>query len=455
MCGIFGVDGDVKAATLTHLGLHALQHRGHESGGIAAADGDKMRLERGRGFIDEAVPKEVLDQLSAVRAIGHVRYSTAGGSDFAQPLRIECRYGPIACAHNGNLVNATELRRGHVEEGYTYQTGVDTEVILHLIARSKKPTVEEAIAEALSQVHGAYSILFLTTKRLTAVRDPLGFRPLVMGRLDNATIFASETCALDLVEASYVRDVQPGEMLVVKEDGVSSRTLFPDKVAPLAECIFEHVYFARPDSYVFEEPAHEVRKQLGRLLAKEHSVEADVVVAVPDSGNSAALGFSEASGIPFDIGLIRNHYIGRTFIQPTQELRISKVRIKHNMVRSVLAGKRVVLVDDSIVRANTSRRIVRLIRRAGAREIHVRISSPPTIESCYYGIDTPQVTELIAAQLSVEQIQRYIEADSLAYLSVEGLMSVGASKHSKCNACFTRQHPEVNPMMWLTKQKES
>jgi len=445
-CGIFGIHDHPEAANLTYLGLYALQHRGQESVGIAASDGTKLKLSRSMGYVADAFDEARLAGLPGRAAMGHVRYSTAGDSGLAnaQPFLIDCAHGEIAICHNGNLVNAQDLRDKLVRQGAIFQTTSDTEVLLHLYARSKAATREEALVEALGHVQGAFSFILLTRDSLIAVRDPHGFRPLVVGRLGDAHIFCSETCALDLIGAAYLRDVEPGEVLIAGPGGL--RSLKPFGPAALSHCIFEHVYFARPDSLVFEESVNEVRTNLGRVLAREAPAEADVVVPIPDSGVCAALGFAEASGIPFQMGLIRNHYVGRTFIQPQQSIRHFGVKVKLNPVRSILHDKRVVLVDDSIVRGTTSRKIVRLVKAAGAREVHMRISCPPTVSPCFYGVDTPRRLELIAATHTVEEIQRYLDADSLAYLSLDGLLStVGDRRNRYCTSCYTGEYPVVFP----------
>jgi amidophosphoribosyltransferase len=443
-CGIFGVFGHLEAAHLTYLGLHALQHRGQESAGIVSSDGAGMYVEKGMGLVNDVFTDGKLGHLPGDRAIGHVRYSTAGDTVAAnaQPLLIECHRGPIAIAHNGNLVNAGLLRYELEAAGSIFQCTSDTEVILHLYARSHRERLEDAIAVSLSKVMGAYSLLFLTKDAMVAARDPWGFRPLVLGRLPGGvTVAASETCALDLIDAEYIRDVEPGEMVVVDRTGMRSFKPFPQERS--SHCIFEHVYFARPDSLVFGRNVLGTRLQLGRQLAREAPVPADVVVPVPDSGNGAALGFAQESGIPFAMGLIRNHYVGRTFIQPSQSIRSFGVKIKLNPVRGVLEGKRVVLIDDSIVRGTTSRKIVAMVRSAGAKEIHMRISSPPTTGPCYYGIDTPHKKELIAASHSVEEIRQHLGVDSLSYLSHEGLLSAMEDPQGQrhCTACFTGRYP--------------
>ena len=445
-CGVFGIFGHPEAANLTYLGLYALQHRGQESAGIATGDGERIRVSRGMGLVADAFTEPVLESLAGHIAIGHTRYSTAGESSVAnaQPFVIDCAHGQIAIAHNGNLVNARELRDRLVRDGSIFQTSSDTEVVLHLYARSREQTIEGALIEAIGQVSGAFSFVLLTKDRLIAARDPYGFRPLALGRLGDAYVVCSETCALDLIGATYVRDVEPGELLVVSDGGVRSLRPFPP--AASAHCIFEHVYFARPDSYVFGKSVNEVRTEMGRILASESRIDADVVSPIPDSGVCAAQGFAEASGIPMEMGLIRNHYIGRTFIQPQQAIRHLSVKIKLNPVRSVLEGKRVVLVDDSIVRGTTSRKIVKMVRAAGAREVHMRISCPPTVSPCFYGVDTPSESELIAANQSVEEIREFIEADSLSYLSLEGLLrAVRPDGGSYCTSCYTGVYPVARP----------
>ena len=442
-CGLFGIYGHPEAAHLTYLGLYALQHRGQESAGIVASDGARLRIEKGMGLVNDVFTDARLAALEGDRAMGHVRYSTAGDTVAAnaQPILIECHRGTIALGHNGNLVNAAILRQELEAAGSIFQSTSDTEVILHLYARSHRERLEDAIAASLSKVMGAFSLLFLTPEALVAARDPWGFRPLVLGRLDGATIVCSETCALDLIDAQYVRDVEPGELLVIDEQGVRSFHPFPPE--PPSQCIFEHVYFARPDSQVFGRNVLVSRLLLGRQLAREAPAPADIVVPVPDSGMGAALGYAQESGLPFQWGLIRNHYVGRTFSEPKQSIRSFGVKVKLNPVKSVLEGKRVVLIDDSIVRGTTSRKIVGMVRGAGAREVHVRISSPPTTGPCYYGIDTPLKSELIASRHSLEEIRDYIAADSLAYLSHEGLLKAvddpGQTRH--CTACFSGRYP--------------
>jgi amidophosphoribosyltransferase len=445
-CGVFGIFGHPEAANMTYLGLYALQHRGQESAGIAATDGRQVRISRSMGYVADIFDGETLSALPGPASIGHVRYSTAGESGLlnAQPILIDCAHGQIALCHNGNLVNARELRDELVQQGSIFQSNSDTEVILHLYARSKAHNIEDAIVESVAQVQGAFSLVMLTRDRLIAVRDPHGFRPLALGRLDNAIVICSETCAMDLIGATYERDIEPGEVLIVSADGIRSIKPFPP--APLAHCIFEHVYFARPDSYVFGRSVNEVRTDLGRILAREQPVAADVVVPVPDSGVCAAMGFAEESGVPLRMGLIRNHYVGRTFIQPQASIRHFGVKVKLNPVRSVLDGRRVILVDDSIVRGTTSQKIVKMVRAAGAKEVHVRISCPPTISPCFYGVDTPRKSELIAATHTLEEIRDYLEADSVAYLSLEGLLSaVGSERNSYCSSCYTGRYPVQIP----------
>jgi amidophosphoribosyltransferase len=445
-CGVFGIFGHPEAANMTYLGLYALQHRGQESAGIAASDGGRVRISRAMGYVADTFDGPTLSHLTGTSAIGHVRYSTAGESKLtnAQPILIDCAHGQIALCHNGNLVNARELRDELVQQGSIFQSSSDTEVILHLYARSRARDVEDAIVESIAQVQGAFSLVMLTPDRLVAVRDPHGFRPLALGRLGDAVVICSETCAMDLIGATYERDVDPGEVLVVSAGRIRSIKPFPP--APLAHCIFEHVYFARPDSYVFGRSVNEVRTELGRVLAREQPVEADVVVPVPDSGVCAAVGFAEQSGLPLRMGLIRNHYVGRTFIQPQQSIRHFGVKVKLNPVRSILDGRRVILVDDSIVRGTTSRKIVRMVRATGAREVHVRISCPPTISPCFYGVDTPSKSELIAATHTLEEIRAFLEADSVAYLTLEGLLSaVGSERGSYCSSCYTGQYPVEIP----------
>ncbi|HKW88116.1 MAG TPA: amidophosphoribosyltransferase [Candidatus Acidoferrales bacterium] len=441
-CGVFAVFGHEEAAKLTYLGLYALQHRGQESAGIVATDGTSLRVEKGMGLVQDIFTPNVIARLSGAAAIGHTRYSTAGDTSLAnaQPLVSDCNKGKLALAHNGNLTNALELRRSLEHKGSIFQTTSDTEVIVHLVARSKIGNLAGAIADALNQVEGAYSLLILTRDEVFAIRDPRGFRPLILGRRDNAFVVASESCAFDLIGAEYEREIEPGEMLRISKSGVESIRFAPEK--PHQYCIFEHVYFSRPDSIVFGRPVNRSRERLGRLLAREHPAVADMVVPVPDSGVPAAIGYASESGLPFRMGLIRNHYVGRTFIEPEQSIRDFGVRLKLNPVRRLLEGKRVALVDDSIVRGTTSRKIVRMVRDAGAAEVHVRISCPPTISPCHYGVDTPTKLELIAARNSIEQIREFIGADSLGYLSLENLRAAVEDGQGKfCTSCYTGVYP--------------
>ncbi len=441
-CGVFGVFGHPEAAKLTYLGLYALQHRGQESAGIASSDAADLHIHKGMGLVEEIFKPAMLQRLAGDAAIGHTRYSTAGDTSLgnAQPIVIDCNKGKLALGHNGNLTNALDWRRKLEHRGSIFQTTSDTEVIVHLIARSPTHNLSGAIGDALNQVEGAYSLLLLTREELYAIRDPRGFRPLNLGRLDGAWLVASETCAFDLLGAEYVREIEPGEMARISRSGVESIHFAPPK--PHQYCIFEHVYFARPDSLIFGRPVNESREMLGRLLAQEHPAAADVVVPVPDSGVPAAIGYALESGIPFRMGLIRNHYIGRTFIEPSQAIRDFGVKLKLNPVRGLLEGKRVVLVDDSIVRGTTSRKIVRMVREAGATEVHVRISCPPTVSPCYYGIDTPTREELIASANSVEEIRKFLGADSLGYLSLDNLRRAVSDTEGKfCMSCYTGNYP--------------
>ena len=440
-CGLFGIWNHPEASNVTYLGLYALQHRGQESAGIAATDGDHFHVEKAMGWVADVFTRERLKRLPGSRALGHVRYSTAGSSNLrnAQPISAKTVHGPVAIGHNGNLVNAEDLRRQLQEAGAVFQSSSDTEVILHLLARAEGPGLVEQLAHALSQVRGAYSLLLLTRSSIVAVRDPSGFRPLSLGRLGEAWVVASETCALDLMEATFVRDIEPGEVLVIDESGLTS--YHPFRPQERLSCVFEYVYFARPDSMLWGRNVHVVRKALGHQLAREHPVQADLVIPVPDSGVGAALGYAEEAGLPYDIGLVRNHYVGRTFIEPSHGIRHFGVKVKLNPNREVLGGRRVVVVDDSIVRGTTSRKIVKMIRAAGAREVHVRISSPPIQWPCYYGIDTPTRKELIGASHDVGEIQRYLGADSLGYLSLDGMLkATGNDPHHFCHACFTGQY---------------
>jgi amidophosphoribosyltransferase len=441
-CGVFGIYGHPEAANMSYLGLHALQHRGQESSGIVSSDRRHLYSHREMGLVVDIFDRDTLRKLTGDMAIGHNRYSTSGESEFknAQPFVVETGFGSLAIAHNGNLVNAMEIRRELEGEGAIFQSTMDTEVIVHLMARAEEGELPDRLVTALKRVRGAYSLLLLSSQMLVAARDPHGFRPLVLGRLDGAPVFASETCALDLMGAAFEREVDPGEVVVVREGQMESYHPFP--VTPSAHCVFELIYFSRPDSQIFGKDVHEVRKELGRRLAMESDVVADVVVPVPDSGVAAAMGYAEAADLPFETGLIRSHYVGRTFIEPRQSIRHFGVKLKLNPVRSVITGRRVVVVDDSIVRGTTSRKIVKMLQEAGAREVHMRISSPQTTHPCYYGIDTPTRQELVAATHSLEQIRNYITADSLSYLSLEGLCaSVCTNQENFCYACFTGEYP--------------
>ncbi|PYX22187.1 MAG: amidophosphoribosyltransferase [Acidobacteria bacterium] len=449
-CGVIAIYAHPEAEKLAYLGLHALQHRGQESAGIVTSDGMTLHPYKAMGLVADIFTEEVLSQLHGTLAIGHTRYSTAGDSALlnAQPILVQSNKGRVALAHNGNLVNAPEIRSRLETQGSIFQTNSDTEVIVHLIALSKEHTLPEAMADALRRVEGAFSLVMISPDRIFAARDPRGFRPLAMGRISqqegqkqDTIVFASETCAFDLIGATYEREVKPGELVVVGPEGITSR--FYTSAAPQSSCIFEHVYFSRPDSIVFGRAVQESREELGRQLAREAPAEADIVVPVPDSGVTAAMGYASESGIPFRFGLIRNHYIGRTFIEPRQTVRDFGVKLKLNPVRSLLEGKRVVLIDDSIVRGTTSRKIVRMIRNAGAKEVHMRISCPPTISPCFYGVDTPSKKELIAANKSVEEIRDFIGAESLAFLSLEGLKKAcdDGAQTRYCTACYTGSYP--------------
>jgi amidophosphoribosyltransferase len=451
-CGVFGIWalGQLEeAAHFTYLGLHALQHRGQESAGIVSTDGETLHVHRAMGLVADIFDADVLARLKGGAAIGHVRYSTAGASHLknAQPMAVQYAGGAVAVAHNGNLVNADALRVELERDGSIFQSSSDTEVIIHLIARAKVAAdaasaegLVSAIRAALGRVSGAYSLVFLTPRELVGVRDPLGVRPLVLGKLKGNWVLASETTALDLIEAEYVREVEPGELVVIDATGLRSERLFPGAPTPAryGRCVFEHIYFARPDSVLFGKSVYEARQSFGRHLARQYPVEADLVIPVPDSGVPAAIGYAEESGIPFAMGLVRSHYIGRTFIEPSASIRHFGVKLKLNALRDVLKGKRVVVVDDSVVRGTTSRKIVKMIRAAGASEVHLRISSPPTAWPCYYGIDTPTRQELIAASHSVDEIAKYVTADSLGYLALEGLYSaLGQDRSGFCDACFS------------------
>lgn len=440
-CGVFGIYNHPEAANLTYLGLYALQHRGQEGAGIAASDGRKIRLHRDMGLVSDIFNQDIISRLPGSSAIGHVRYSTSGSSERknTQPIVVDYSRGEIALAHNGNLVNAGFLRDELEAYGSIFQSTTDSEVIIHLLATSKVNSLVDRIIDALGRIEGAYSLVIMTETRMIAARDPRGMRPLCIGKLDDGHAVASETCALDLIDAEYVRDVAPGEIVVFDKNGVTSINPFP-KIEP-AHCIFELIYFARPDSYIFGKGVSNVRNEFGKCLAREHPVEADLVIPVPDSGVTAAIGYAEEAGIPFAMGIIRNHYVGRTFIEPEQSIRHFGVKIKLNAVKDILKGKRVVVVDDSIVRGTTSRKIVKMVREAGASEVHVRISSPPTAFPCYYGIDTPTRKELIATSHSMEEINKYITSDSIGYISIPGMLKAAGQETEYCDACFTGDYP--------------
>src|SRR5262245_25062446 len=447
MCGVFGIHGHDEAANIAYLGMHALQHRGQESAGLVAVDDGRLRRHAAMGLVSEAFNRETLARLPGSTAIGHVRYSTAGSSEVrnAQPFLFEYSGGQLAIAHNGNIVNANELRAELEASGSIFQTSSDTEVIVHLMAKAREHDVVGKLKTALARVRGAYSLVILATDgehtKLIGVRDPNGFRPLVVGRLKDAYVLSSETCSFDLIEADLMRELDPGEIVVIEKGGMTTH-----KLAETAErtfCVFEHVYFARPDSLVNGKSVYRAREKMGMRLAQEFPVEADVVIPVPDSGVPSAIGYSKQSGIPFEMGLIRSHYVGRTFIEPQDSIRHFGVRLKLSPVRSIVDGKRVVVVDDSLVRGTTSRKIVKMLRAAGAKEVHLRISAPPTTHPCYYGIDTPTRSELVAASHSVDEINTYVTSDSLAYLSHEGMMVAVGTETGKgyCSACFTGNYP--------------
>ncbi len=443
-CGIFGIFGHPEASTLTQLGLFSLQHRGQEACGIVSSDGAELHQFRSIGLVADVLNEDVLQKLTGASAIGHTRYSTAGKSTIkeVQPFSVTCQHGQIAVCHNGNLPFAAQKRVELEKAGAIFSSTSDTETILHSIARCEAANVTEAIEKVLRETEGAFSLLFLTPKTLVAVRDARGFRPLVLGKLKNAWCVASETCAFDLIDAEYVREIEAGEMLVIDENGLHSSFPFAEK--PRSVCAFEHVYFSRPDSIVFGRSVNQSRHLMGRRLAVEHPVEADIVVPVPDSGVAAAIGFSAQSNISFRQAIIRNHYIGRTFIEPSQSIRSFGVRLKLNPVKDLINGRKVILVDDSIVRGTTSKKIVQMVREAGAREVHMRISCPPTVSPCYYGVDTPRKAELIAAQMSVSEVCRYIEADSLGYLSLEGMLeAIGFEPGKACVACWNGKYPTL------------
>jgi amidophosphoribosyltransferase len=459
MCGIFGIFNYKDAPNITYLGLHALQHRGQESAGIVSTDGYSMHSHREMGLVSEIFNADVLQKLGGYGAIGHVRYSTAGSSNLgnAQPLMFEYSKGNIAIAHNGNLTNAMVIKGELENYGSIFQSATDTEVIIHLIALSHENTTLDRLISALKRIEGSYSLVVMTDKELIAVRDPYGFRPLVLGKLRNSFVVSSETCAFDLIEASYVREVRPGEVLCINKDGMKSYRPFK-KVDP-KYCVFEYIYFARPDSYIFGRTVYTVRKALGRELARETHVDADMVIPIPDSGIGAAIGYSQETGIPFELGLIRNHYVGRTFIEPEQSIRHFGVKLKLNAVRDMVKGKRIVVIDDSIVRATTGRKIVKMLRQYGAKEIHFRVSSPPTTHPCFYGIDTPSRGELVASSHNVEEINKYMESDTLEYLSIDGIKRAIGDKENSfdytfCDACFSGCYPLKFPWDMELEQME-
>ncbi|MFH2037748.1 MAG: amidophosphoribosyltransferase [Candidatus Zixiibacteriota bacterium] len=442
-CGVFGIIGTSRAANLTYFGLYSLQHRGQESAGIVTAGNGGVHIYKGMGHVNDVfAEKKILEGLKGNIAIGHTRYSTTGASSLTniQPMLITNQSKKLAVAHNGNLTNSLGLRQRLERSGSIFQTTSDTEIFLHLAALSNKRTWLTKICDAVKQVEGAYSILFLTEDSIIAARDPLGFRPLAIGKYNNGYVVASETCAFDIIGAKYIRDVEPGEVVEINKSGIKS--VHPLKNMKHAFCIFEYIYFSRPDSIVFGENVDKIRRRLGRQLAIEHPADADIVIAVPDSANTATLGYSEQSGIKFEIGLIRNHYVGRTFIDPEQKIRDLDVKVKFNPVKGVLKNKRVVVVDDSIVRGTTSKKLVKLIRSAGAKEIHLRISSPPIVSPCFFGIDMPTRNELIASSKTIQEIKEYLEIDSLGYLSVEGMLNMPALPNSSfCSSCFTGKYP--------------
>ena len=441
-CGVVGVYGHPEAANLVYLGLYALQHRGQESAGIVASTHSKMRLEVGMGLVADVFDPIRILKLPGPLAIGHNRYSTAGKSELvnAQPCMINYSAGSLALAHNGNLVNAHAIRKGLGSKGAIFQSTNDSEVIVHLMAQSKAETFVDQAAEALRQVSGAYSLVLMTKTELVAARDPHGFRPLCLGKLDGAYIVASETCVMDLIEAEFIREVEPGELILINDQGIQS--FFPFKKVETKHCVFEHIYFARPDSFIFGEHVYTARKNMGRAMAQESPADVDLIVPVPDSGVVSAMGFAEESGIPFEMGLIRNHYVGRTFIEPQSQIRHFGVKLKLNPVKEIIAGKRIAIIDDSIVRGTTARKIVKMLRDAGAKEVHLRISAPPILHSCFYGIDTPTKEELIAHTHDLEETRQYLAADSLAYLSLEKMMEVLENGKKKfCSACFDGNYP--------------
>ena len=462
-CGIFGIFGSPEAHLLTALGLHALQHRGQEATGMVSFDGKQFKAKRGLGHVSENfnAASMKMDELAGYAAIGHNRYSTTGQSEIRniQPFLTELAFGDFAIAHNGNLTNAERVRGSLIDTGSLFQSTTDTETIIHLIARSKRNKVEERIKEALLQIEGAYALIALVDNMMIGIRDPLGVRPLILGKLNNSYILTSETCALDIIGAEYIRDIEPGEMVLITENIVKSLRISE----PLKSrfCIFEYIYFSRPDSVINQKSVYKARKMIGAELARESKVSADLVIPVPDSGVPAALGYAQESGIRFEFGIIRNHYIGRTFIQPSQDARSSGVMMKHNANANIISGKDIILVDDSIVRGTTSRKIVKMMREAGAKSVHMRIASPPTTNPCFYGVDTPSKENLIAAQLSLEDIRNEIEADSLAFISIHGLYrAMGETKRNTqspqyCDACFTGDYPIAPSRNFISRSKNN
>ncbi|MCX8084845.1 MAG: amidophosphoribosyltransferase [Calditerrivibrio sp.] len=442
-CGVAGVYGDKDAANLVYLSLYSLQHRGQEGSGICSTDRHSFYIHKSLGLVADIFSNNVLRELKGDIAIGHNRYSTTGANNISntQPIFAEINKGKIALVHNGNIVNASQIKQELVESGSIFMSTTDSEIIIHLLAKNQKPTLIEAIVDALSLLKGAYSLIFMTEHSLIGVRDPMGVRPLVLGKIRSGYMLASETVALDLVEAEFIREIEPGEMVIINDDGIKSFKPF-ESVVP-RPCIFEYIYFARPDSMIFGKYVYDVRKEFGKRLALENPVEADIVIPVPDSGVVATLGYSEYSGLPYEQGLIRNHYVGRTFIEPSQSIRHFGVKIKLNPVTSIIRGKRVVVVDDSIVRGTTSRKIVKMLREAGAKEVHMRISSPPTKFPCFYGIDTPTRKELIASTHTIDEIRKYITADSLGYLSIQGMYEC-VKNLPFCDACFTGDYPTLH-----------
>lgn len=447
MCGIIGISNNKEAAKLTFLGLYALQHRGEEAAGIVTFDGKDIHVKKEPGLVADAFDEKTIHEMKGHSAIGHCRYSTTGSTNYKniQPFIVTHKNKPIAVAHNGNLTNTEELYDRLEEEGAIFQTSMDTEIIVHLLARAKNGNLKDWFINVLTQLKGAFSLVFLVEDMVVGVRDPQGFRPLCLGKLEGNYVLASETCALDLMKAEFVREIEPGEMVFIRGDKIESMFLPGSKNTPQAHCIFESIYFARPDSDIFGDSVYQVRKRLGVQLAKEHPAKADFVMSIPDSGNYAAIGYAQELGLPLEVGIIRNHYIGRTFIQPTQFLRDFRVRVKLNPIRSVLKGKRIIVVEDSIVRGTTSRSRVEELRAAGAKEIHMRISCPPITFPCFYGIDFPSKNELIASNKSVQEISKFIKVDSLAYLSLEGMLSVMKNPRNFCHACFTGEYPVEIP----------